>query len=191
MQADFSVELGAEDPALELPWRSGNGSLRYLNLKLHPDLLLSIPEAREHPELSAFLARINAHGFPLETAKCDAWFSRELSAEEEIFGASCKFASYVDILFSDDDKRFSLETHKELADDLCKLLKRAPEMAAAVEFIVRHCHYHADGNEEESRTGFCLTAYVTGYGDSEEEALKRWSIALKLVQHALVQKNNA
>lgn len=191
MQADYSVELGAEDPALELPWRSDDGSLRYLNLKLHPDLLLSIPEAREHSELSAFLGRINAAGFPLETAKCDAWFSRELSAEEEIFGASCKFASYIDLLFSDGDKRFSLEPHKELAEDLATLLKRAPEMAAAVEFVVRYCHYHVNGNQEESRTGFCLTTYVTGYGDSQEEALKLWGIALKLVQHALVQKNSS
>lgn len=191
MQADYSVELGAEDPALEMPWRSDDGSAHYFNLKLHPELLLSIPEARKHPELSAFLGRTNAAGFPLETAKCDAWFSRELSAEEEIFGASCKFAIYIDLLFRDDDKRLSLERHTDLAEELCSLLKRAPEMAAAVEFVVRHCHYHVDGNEEESRTGFCLTAYVTGYGDSQEEALKRWGIALKLVQHALVQKNSS
>lgn len=189
MQADFSVELGAEDPALEMPWRSDDGSVRYFNLKLHPDLLLSIPEATAHPELSAFLARINADGFPLETAKCDVWFSRELSAEEETFGASCKFACYVDLLFSD-DRRFPLQAHKELAEDLCALLKRAPEMAAAVELVVRHCYYHADSNQEESHIGFCITAYVTGYGDSQEEALKRWGIALKLVQHALVQKNS-
>src|SRR5215469_6719217 len=144
MQADFSVELGAQDPALELPWQAEDGGVRYFNLKHSPDLVLSIPEARNNPELSAFLTRINAAGFPLETAKCDVWSSRELLPEEEIFGASCKFACYVDLLFSDVDGRFSLEKHQMLADDLCKLLKRAPEMAAAAEFVVRHCHYHND-----------------------------------------------
>lgn len=187
MQADYSVELGSGDPALEMPWRAEDGSVRYYNLKLHPDLVLNIPEARDYPELSAFLSRVNASGFPLETAKCDAWPGRELAVEEEIFGATCKFVSYVDLLFSDDDLRFSLEKHQALAEEVCNLLKRAPEMAAAAEFVVRHCHYHSDGTPGNSRIGFCISAYVTGYGDSEEEARQRWTIALKLLQHALVQ----
>src|SRR5262249_35681694 len=107
MQADYSVELGADDPALEIPWRADDGSERYFNLKRSPDLVLNIAEAREHPELSAFLSRINAPDFPLETAKCDAWAGTELAPEEEIFGAACKFASYVDLIFSDGAARLS------------------------------------------------------------------------------------
>lgn len=187
MQADYSVALMEEDPALEMPWSSDDGSVRYFNLRLHPDLLVNVPEAAHHPELSAFLGRINAAGFPLESAKCDAWFDRELTPEEEVFGANCKFVSYVDLLFSDESQRFSLDAHTRLAEYLCDLLQRAPEMAAAAEFVVRHCHYHAEGQETKSRIGFCLTSYTTGYGDSEEEARQRWSIGLKLVQHALVQ----
>jgi hypothetical protein len=187
MHADFSLELTAEDPALELPWRPEDGSVRYLNLKLHPDLVLNVPEARSHPELSAFLSRMNAASFPLETAKCDAWLTGELAPEDEIFGAQCKFVCYVDLLFSDEDRRFSLPVHEQLVENLCGLLKRAPEMAAAAEFVIRHCHYHVDSVESDSRLGFCITAYVNGYGDSEDEALERWRIALKLVQHALVQ----
>lgn len=187
MQADYSVELGSGDPALQLPWRAADGSVRYFNLKLHPDLVLNIPEARKHPELSAFLTRINAADFPLETAKCDAWASRELAAEEEVFGAACKFVCYVDLLFSTDNLRFSLDKHEALAENLCNLLKRAPEMAASAEFVVRHCHFHATDNQGDSRIGFCITAYVTGFGDSDDEAVKRWTIALKLLQNALVQ----
>lgn len=187
MQADYSLELGSDDPALELPWRADDGSVRYFNLKLHPDLVLNIPEARNYPELSAFLTRINAADFPLETAKCDAWTSRELAPEEEAFGAECKFVCYVDLLFSKDDLRFSLEKHEELVEDLSKLLERAPEMAASADFVVRHCHYHRGDNQDDSRTGFSITAYVTGFGDSEDEAHQRWTIALKLLQNALVQ----
>ena len=187
MQADYSVALMEEDPALEMPWTSDDGSVRYFNLRLHPDLLVNVPETAHHPELSAFLGRINAAGFPLESAKCDAWFDRELTPEEDVFGANCKFVSYVDLMFSDESKRFSLDAHTRLAEYVCDLLQRAPEMAAAAEFVVRHCHYHTEGQEPESRIGFCLTSYATGYGDSEEEARQRWSIGLKLVQHALVQ----
>lgn len=187
MQADYSLELGQDDPALELPWASEDGSVRYFNLKLSPDLVLSVSEAREHPELSVFLTRLNAPGFPLETAKCDVWFDRKLSAEEDIFGAECNAACYVDLLFRDEALRFSLAANERLAEDVANLLKRAPEIAAAAEFIVRHCHFHLDGQESDSRIGFCITAYITGYGDSREEALQRWKIALTLAQNALVQ----
>jgi hypothetical protein len=190
MQADYAVALGSDDPALELPWQSDHADVRYYNLKLNPDLVLNIAEARNHPELSEFLSRMNAPAFPLETAKCDAWHTTELDAEEEIFGASCKFVCYVDLLFSDGNLRFSLSSHEALAQAVCTLLQRAPEMAAAVEFVVRHCHYHSGDAQSDSRLGFCLTAYVSGYGDNREEALQRWAIALKLLQNALVQASH-
>jgi hypothetical protein len=148
---------------------------------------LNIAEARRHPELSEFLSRMNATGFALETAKCDAWFSRELFGEEDVFGASCKFVSYVDLLFNADNLRLSLSAHEQLSENVCSLLKRAPEMAAAIEFVIRHCHYHTGDAQSNSRIGFSITAYTTGYGDNQEEALQRWAIALKLLQHALVQ----
>ena len=60
-------------------------------------------------------------------------------------------------------------------------------MAAAAEFVIRRCYYHGDGRQDDSVGGFSITAYVTGYGDTQEEALQHWGIALKLLQHALVQ----
>src|SRR6516225_4097187 len=103
MHADYSLELGREDPALELPWSSADGARRYFDLKRNPDMVLQIPEALGSPELSAFLTRINAAGFPLQTAKCDLWYSRDLSSEEEIFGAAGKFVSYVDLVFAESE----------------------------------------------------------------------------------------
>ncbi len=187
MQADYSVELGREDPALELPWSSEDGASRYYDLKRHPDLVLLVSEAGNCPELSAFLVRVNAAGFPLQTAKCDIWYSQEISAEEEIFGAAGKFASYVDLVFAADELRLSFEEHEALAKGLCVLLQRAPEMGAAIEFVIRRCYYYQEDNPGESTSGFNITTYVSGFGDSEPEARQRWSIALKLVQHALVQ----
>src|SRR5205085_12409376 len=99
MQVDYSSELGPESPALEFPWASDDGTVRYYDLKQHPDLVPNIEEARNHQELSEFLSRINAASSPLQTAKCDIWFSHEILPEEETLGASCKFAGYVDLLF--------------------------------------------------------------------------------------------
>jgi hypothetical protein len=36
-------------------------------------------------------------------------------------------------------------------------------------------------------TGFCLTAYVTGFGDSDHDPVRQWKIGLNLLQHAIVQ----
>lgn len=144
MQADFSVELGRDDPVLELPWSSGDSSVRYYDLKKQPALIAQVPEAAAHPELSAFLARINAPVFPLQTAKCDAWHSQEILPEEEFFGSEYKFVSYIDLAFTGRDHQLSFEKHEEFAQELCKLLKRAPEIRASVEVVIRRCYYREE-----------------------------------------------
>lgn len=203
MHADYSVELGREDPALELPWSSPDGAARYYDLKRNPDLVLQIPEALRATELSSFLTRINATGFPLQTAKCDLWFSKELSGEEEIFAAAGKFVSYIDLVFSETAenseqplqspqarppaRRSDLAAHEALVKNLCTLLKRAPEITATVELVIRRCYYRRQDDPEKSDDGFCITTYVSGFGEDETEARRSWSIALTLLQHALVQ----
>src|SRR5260370_19887885 len=36
VEADFAVELGADDETLELPWAAADGGLRYYDLKRQP-----------------------------------------------------------------------------------------------------------------------------------------------------------
>lgn len=188
MLVDWSAELGRDDAALELPWSSDDDAVRYCDLKTHPELLREVPEAVAHPELAAFLGRINAAEFPLKTAKCDAWATQEILPEEEIFKAPHKFASYIDLVYCDQAARVAFERHEELAQSLCKLLKHAPEIAAAVEFVIRRCYFHEKGQKNsDSTSGFCITAYVSAFGQNENEARKQWTIALALVQNALVQ----
>jgi len=211
MHVDSAVELGRDDPALEMPWASEDGSLRYCDIRNNPALIDTLPEARYWLEMREFLIRANAADFPMQTAKSDVWSTTEISPEEEIFSASWKFASYTDLIFSDHAPRFSLPAHQALITKLCALLQRAPDMPASVEFVLRHCYYHvldevACGNEsqksreqaqlhgiapeeprDDSVSGFCVTLYVSGFGNTEQEARERWSIALKLVQHALIQ----
>jgi hypothetical protein len=141
MHADFSVELGPDDPVLELPWTSDDPSVRYYDLKSSPELVRQIPEAIAYPQLGAFLTRINALGSWFETAKCDVWQSREISAEEEIFGADQKFVSYIDLVFADEAMRGSFEKHEEFAKELFLLLSRAPDTPATIELIIRRCYF--------------------------------------------------
>lgn len=183
MDVDFTIELGSDDPALEVPWADPDGRLRYHNLKLHPASLGEIPEAAEFPELREFLAQRNAPESPLESAKCDVWSTTELEPEEQILGAPWKFASYVDLLFCDPARRGSFPHHERFLRSLATRLKSAPEGPASVEFILRRCYSHRPGQLDD---GFYFTVYVFGYGAGESQARQNWSAALTTVSRALV-----
>jgi hypothetical protein len=200
MIADYSVELGRDDPALELPWRSPDGTWRFHDLKSDLSSIDSIVEAVEFPELRGVLLRLNAADFPLQTAKCDVWKTCEMSPEEEIFDAEWKQGSYIDLLFSSDDKRFDFPLHEQFAITICRLLSRAPDISAAAEFFIRRCHYwntapvrsmppdaipHAE--PLDTKPGFYFSVYVAGFGNTDSDARRQWAIACELVKNAIVQ----
>ncbi len=186
MQVDFSIELGADDEVLELPWAFPDGGPRYYDLRSQPELLLDVEEAHRVPELGEFLAAINSPASILQSAKCDVWLTREISPEEEIFGAACKYGCYVDLIFVSEASRISLPDHEQLAQSLTQLLQRVPEIPAAAEFLIRRCYYHG-----QERDGFYFTFYLFGYADDEAQARSYWSIALKLVENAIRQVSAA
>jgi hypothetical protein len=143
--------------------------------------------------MGEFLSAINSPGSMLESAKCDTWLSNELNEEELIFGAAWKFSSYVDLIFVDCRPRLLFAAHENFAGRICRLLKRVPEISAAVEVIIRRCYYHAAAMSAASspaadvQEGFYFTLYLSGYGDEEDEARQRWGIGLKLMENALLQ----
>jgi hypothetical protein len=185
VQADYAVELGPGDEVLELPWSAHDQGLRYYDLKRYPELLRQVQEARRVPELGEFLGAVNSPASILQTAKCDVWTSADINPEEEIFAAPLKFGSYIDLFFSEERRRFLLPDHENLAQSLVDLLKRAPEIPAAADFLIRRCYFHSEN--DRTTEGFYLTFYLFGYDSDEESARKRWAIGLKLVENALLQ----
>jgi len=184
MDADFSIELGREDPKLDFPWNDPSGKLAYVDLKRHPELLTQIEEANSFAELAELLQTLNSATIIVETAKCDAWATTDLSPEEEVCGASHKFASYVDVVFVDIARRASSPAHEQFAKKLVELLRRAQESPSAAEVCVRRCYFEQDGRVQE---GFYLTLYVSGYGSDAASARKNWGIGLGLVGSAIAQ----
>jgi hypothetical protein len=193
MDADFSIELGRDDPVLDFPWKDPSGKLVYVDVKRHPELIAQIEETERFPELKEFLRALNSVRSMVETAKCDTWHTEELNAEEDIYNASHKFASYVDVVFSSgitltdselSSLRQSPSAHERFARKLVGLLRRAPDMPSAVEICVRRCYFDESVGIHE---GFYNTLYVSGYGNDEDTARQNWGLALKLVASAIVQ----
>ena len=184
MDADYSIELGGDDPVLDVPWTDPSGRLAHVDLKTHPESLLEVEEAAQYTELGEFLRSVNSAHSVFESAKCDAWATTELTPEEEVFAASHKFGSYVDVVFSDAADRLAFSQHEECVKRLVVLLRPAPEIASSAEVCVRRCFYGVDGGIRE---GFYFTLYVSGYGNDEAWARKNWAIAMKLVENAMTQ----
>ena len=188
MDADVSIELGQEDPVLDFPWNDPAGKLAYVDLKRHPELMVQIEEAGRFRELKEFLLTLNSARSVVETAKCDAWATTELSAEEDIYDASHKFASYIDVVFSESDSRVSFSAHEEFAQKLVELLQRVPETPSATEVCVRRCFFTEN---QSARDGFYCTLYVSGFGNDEDSARLSWGVGLKLVENAMVQLSSS
>jgi len=188
MDADFSIELGHEDPVLDFPWTDPEGKLPYFDLKHHPELLAQVEEAKRFPELGDFLHAVNSAMSLIESAKCDAWSTTELTPEEEIYGVPHKCASYADLVFSDLSHRQSFGVHEHFAKKLVELLRRTPETPSTAELCVRRCLFHAEG---DTREGFYYSLYVSGYGKDEVRARQNWGIALKLAGNAILQLSAA
>jgi hypothetical protein len=184
MDAEFSVELGGEDPVLDFPWTDASGTLAYFDLKRHPELLARVEEASELPELAELLRSVNSAPSVVESAKCDAWATTELMPEEEIFGTSNKFASYVDLVLSDSGQRQSFPEHERFAKRLAALLRCVPVTSSSAEICVRRCFF---GEPSETREGFYFTVYLNGYGNDEAAARQNWTIGMKLVGSAILQ----
>src|ERR1700687_1740562 len=184
MDADFSIELGREDPILDFPWTDPAGKLAYVDAKRCPELIASIEEAETFPELGEFLRVMNSPRSMVETAKCGAWPTTELSAEEDFYNASHKFASYVDVVFSEIDVRLAFSLHEQFARKLVELLRRVPETPSAAEVCVRRCYF---GEQHAVREGFYCTLYVSGYGNDSASARQNWGVALKLMGNAIVR----
>ena len=182
MDADFSIELGREDPVLDFPWSDPAGKLAYVDLKRHPELIAAIEEAESFPELKAFLLAANSTRSRFETAKCDAWATTDLNAEEDVYSASHKYACYVDVVFSSADSRLSFAAHERAARTLVESLRRTPDIPAAAEVCVRRCYFNGDADPQ---AGFYFTLYVSGYGNEPIVARRNCGAGLRFLSNAL------
>lgn len=190
MLATWSVECGADDPVLVVPW-SDPGGLHFVDLRENPYDLDQIAEAELHPALMQALRALNATRSPVFTAKCDAWpmdaaeleaqrAELELSAVEAPSG----FVSYIDLVWRDRPLFVSFHQQEQRMHRLARLLDPLDHPYAAVEAVLRPALVDLTGPQE----GFAVTLYVKALGTDAEHAYEHWTRALEAVVTVLRSK---
>jgi hypothetical protein len=187
MDADWSVELGHDDPSLEFPWSAPDGTPGLVDLAQHLEAVREIPEAARYPELAWFLLELNGKFSRWLTAKCDVWIENELGEVEDIYDAKLKMCSYVDVVRRDESERFSFEQHEQWVKSATTRLRNIGPHPIACELIVRRCWYRANSSaDDEPVPGFYITLYLFGYGNDQAEARARWRGGLTRVSGVLI-----
>ena len=191
MFADWSVECGAEDPLLVVPWSAAPDERssptlgpHFIDLRDNPYDLDQIPETELHPPLLQALRALNASRSPVFTAKCDAWEIAPGELAELLFELAPDppdlihgFASYIDLIVRERSLFVSFHQHEQLLHRLIRHAALLDLPYAALHCILRPALVDLTGPQE----GFALTLYVKALGAEPADAYRNWAEALASV----------
>ncbi len=182
MIADCSIECGANDPALVVPWQAEGAAHAFIDLRTHSDA--HVPEAEEHPPLLQALRSLNAPRSPVFTVKCDTWhmtpeeiapLQLELDFTEE--DAAAGFASYIDLIWRDRAIFASMHRQQQLLQRIIRYAASLEAPNASLELTLRPALIDLTAAQE----GFATTLYVKAIAATSNEAWQRWATALGAV----------
>lgn len=202
MQTEWTVECGADDAVLVVPWNSppdSAGISAFVDLSANPTAIGAIPEAEAHPPLMQALRALNAARSPVFTAKCDAWemskdeiaqFRLDLgmgagfddsedgvdgnSVESEADTLNFGFASYIDCICRDRALFASFPRHEHLLRGITRMAARLDHPHAALECVLRPAFVHLEAPQQ----GYAVSVYVKALGESPQRASKLWAATL-------------
>ena len=185
MLAEWSVECGAEDPVLVVPWKNADGSTGFVDLRANPYDFDAIPEAEQHPPLMQALRALNAMRSPVFTAKCDAWM---MDADEiaqlqinldapstlDFDAPHSGFASYIDLIWRERSLFGSFHLQEQVLHRLVRLAEPLDHPDAMLDCVLRPALVDLNGAQE----GFAVSLYVKSLGPAPQSAWKEWAAAL-------------
>ena len=191
MQSDWSIECGADDPVVVLPWQSEDGSIRYIDLRLAPEAIEQISEARQFPTLAGALQRWNEAGSPIYTAKCDVWsYPAELFDADDLPGYAFAQGSYVDLISSNPETFRSFAACESQLRIWTASARAIPLQECRCEWTLRSALTFPSLAVEKDcagQTGFATTLYVWGYGATPQATSFAWAEALeRLIEPVLL-----
>jgi hypothetical protein len=189
MEADWSVEIGADLPRIVVPWADEGLCFVDLAGSADPAQLIAqttaqLAEQWSHAALAKALLALNAPNSTVFTSKCDAWPLQADEIDPLEFDAnspaSTGSACYIDIIFRDSAAFGSFEWHETWLRRTTQHLRTLPLRSARIELVLRQA-------EVEAAEGFAITLYAMGCGADSNAANTAWSAAVGLARQASLQ----
>ena len=187
MDADWSVECGAEDPTIAVPWSHAEHGIAFVDLRLAPEKIEQLAEAQQHAALAEALRAWNQPAGPIFTAKCDLWsYPAALFDAEDDARFAFAQACYIDLLCAAEEEFSSFAQAEARVRQWSRAACTLPVDPARCEWVLRRAWMQnaspvppvAD-EDAQWRAGFATTLYVWGYGATEAEAAAVWAQALR------------
>jgi hypothetical protein len=182
MLCEWTVECGADDPVLVVPWSDPDDPTRhFIDLRENPDDLDWLEEPSQHPSLLHALRALNAARSPVFTAKCDVWKMSEeeletLRHELDLIpeDAPAGLISYIDLLWRERSVFVSFHQHEQLLHRITRLAAPLEHPYAMLECVLRPALLDLTTPQE----GFAVSLYVKALGYEVQAAEERWGSAL-------------
>jgi hypothetical protein len=182
MFSEWTVECGADDPVLVVPWADPDDPSRhFIDLRENPYDLDWLEEAARHPSLLHALRALNATRSPVFTAKSDVWSLtpdelQPLLLELDLIpeDAPTGIASYIDLVWRERSVFVSFHQHEQLLYRISRLAASLEHPYAALECTLRPALIDLTGPQE----GFAVSLYLKALGHDEHAAEDRWGAAL-------------
>jgi hypothetical protein len=186
MDADWSVECGADGPLVVIPWRNAGGDLTYIDLRRFPGAIRAIPEAVQWPTLAEALLRWNQTGSPIFTAKCDVWtYPAGLFDAEDLPGFAFAQGCYIDLVPNAPEIFASFPAAEAQLRRWTSAARSVAGAEARCEWTLRRAllaetdNLPVPSSDDAYQNGFATSLYVWGYGPSPETAATAWARALE------------
>ncbi len=202
MEADWSVEIGADLPSITVPWSaeglafidlrqaaasessrssSAQSSMPVLPPALSESLAATLPEAQQCPALGRALAHLNSAHSQVYTSKCDVW---TLTADDldplemESTSASCLagLACYIDLVRSGEAAFEPFAQQEAWLRRTTRTLRATPAAHARADLVLRSASIAT--TNAAPRDAFAITLYITGCGNNPATAQANWQQAL-------------
>jgi len=172
MEADWSVEIGADLPVIVVPWEG------FVDLRSEPMLASGLPETAAAPIMAQWLVRLNREASPVITSKCDLWrlsqdeidpLEFDATREEAKHGLAC----YIDIVAREASLFASFLAHEAWARSVTNEMRQIKLRQARADLVVRR----AMVNEQN---GYAVTVYVTACDANLSDAEYIFGAALEI-----------
>ena len=180
MEADWDVEIGPDAPAIVVPWDG------FIDLRSDSSSAVeTIAEASSVVPLRDALIRLNSRESRTFTSKCDVWWLTSEVIDHDEFGtdsesAAFGFASYIDVLLLEANQFASFRFHERLVKQLAGKLRTVDLANCRVDLVVR-------ASTVDSCSGYGITVYTAGCGQSPGEAQTSWQEVLQRAVNATIE----